>query len=117
MTHHGTYGGYARDGCRCPDCRAASAEYSRGRRSRLRSPLEPTFLATPWAAQAACRGADQTVFFPVRGELVGPARRVCAGCPVRESCLEYALANNEKFGVWGGKSERERRRIRRRRAA
>ena len=44
------------------------------------------------------------------------AKEVCRGCIVREDCLEYALLNGEKFGIWGGMSERERRRIRRQRA-
>ena len=56
------------------------------------------------------------LFFPERGASTREAKEVCRGCVVREDCLEYALANGEKFGIWGGLSERERRKIRRRRA-
>ncbi len=69
--------------------------------------------APPWKEDAACRGTDPDVFFPSRGEDLVVARAVCAGCPVRGECLDFALAHNEKFGVWGGLSERERRRVRR----
>jgi WhiB family redox-sensing transcriptional regulator len=71
-----------------------------------------------WFALAACAGCTD-LFFPERGEPTKEAKKVCAECPVREPCLEYALANGEKHGVWGGTSERERRRMRvqRRRAS
>jgi WhiB family redox-sensing transcriptional regulator len=61
---------------------------------------------------AECRGTDPDLWFPERGEATSPAKEICASCFVREDCLDYALANGEKFGIWGGKSERERRRIR-----
>ncbi|MDE0803430.1 MAG: WhiB family transcriptional regulator [Acidimicrobiales bacterium] len=61
----------------------------------------------------SCRGVDPDVFFPDRGESLAPAQAICAECIVSDECLEYALANGERFGVWGGTSERERRRIRR----
>lgn len=60
-----------------------------------------------------CRGKDPDIFFPERGASLRPAQRICAGCVVRNECLEYALQHGERFGVWGGASERERRRIRR----
>ena len=69
-----------------------------------------------WQAQANCMGVDPDLFFPGRGASTREAKEVCRGCVVREDCLEYALANGEKFGIWGGLSERERRKIRRRRA-
>src|SRR6516162_9254905 len=69
-----------------------------------------------WQLQANCMGVDPDLFFPERGASTREAKEVCRGCVVREDCLEYALANGEKFGIWGGMSERERRRIRRRRA-
>jgi WhiB family redox-sensing transcriptional regulator len=62
-------------------------------------------------------GVDPDLFFPERGASTREAREVCRGCVVRGDCLEYALANAEKFGIWGGLSERERRRLRRQRAA
>lgn len=64
-----------------------------------------------WRQRAACRGVDPDIFYPVSDEEAGPAKTICAQCPVRESCLEYALANRERDGVWGGATERERRRI------
>ena len=66
--------------------------------------------------QANCLGVDPDLFFPERGASTREAKEVCRGCVVREDCLEFALANGEKFGIWGGLSERERRRIRRARA-
>jgi len=55
---------------------------------------------------------DPEVFFPQRGERAVHLKAICAGCPVRSQCLEYALVAGEKHGIWGGASERERRRIR-----
>ncbi len=69
-----------------------------------------------WQMYANCLGVDPDLFFPERGASTKEAKAVCKGCVVREDCLEYALANGEKFGIWGGLSERERRRIRRQRA-
>jgi len=69
-----------------------------------------------WQAQANCMGVDPDLFFPERGASTKEAKEVCRGCVVREDCLEFALANGEKFGIWGGMSERERRRLRRARA-
>jgi len=69
-----------------------------------------------WQDYANCLGVDPDLFFPERGASTREAKEVCRGCVVREQCLEYALANGEKFGIWGGLSERERRRIRRQRA-
>lgn len=69
-----------------------------------------------WQLAANCLGVDPDLFFPERGASTKEAKAVCQGCEVRADCLEYALANGEKFGIWGGLSERERRRIRRQRA-
>ena len=69
-----------------------------------------------WQDEANCLGVDPDLFFPERGASTREAKEVCRGCVVREDCLEYALANGEKFGIWGGMSERERRRLRRQRA-
>lgn len=69
-----------------------------------------------WQNKANCMGVDPDLFFPERGASTREAKEVCRGCVVREDCLEYALANGEKFGIWGGLSERERRRLRRQRA-
>ena len=69
-----------------------------------------------WQRQVNCMGVDPDLFFPERGASTREAKEVCRGCVVRVECLEYALANSEKFGIWGGLSERERRRIRRARS-
>lgn len=68
-----------------------------------------------WQQRANCMGVDPDLFFPERGASTREAKAVCRGCVVREECLEYALAHGEKFGIWGGLSERERRRLRRQR--
>jgi WhiB family redox-sensing transcriptional regulator len=70
-----------------------------------------------WMAAGNCRDEPPAVFFPSDGIGVEAARRICASCPVREPCLEYALRNHIDHGVWGGASERERRRIARQRRA
>lgn len=64
-----------------------------------------------WRQRAACRGVDPDIFYPASDEEVEAAKAICTVCPVREPCLEYALANRERDGVWGGATERERRRI------
>ena len=66
-----------------------------------------------WQTHASCRGMDPDLFFPQRGEGTREARLVCATCPVRQPCLDYAIDGGEAFGMWGGLSGRERRRIRR----
>jgi WhiB family redox-sensing transcriptional regulator len=68
-----------------------------------------------WMGQGNCRDLEPSLFFPSDGVGVEVARRICADCPVKEPCLEYALVNRIDHGVWGGASERERRRIARQR--
>ena len=72
-------------------------------------------LDTTWKDSSNCLGVDPDLFFPERGASTREAKEVCRGCVVQQDCLEYALLNGEKFGIWGGMSERERRRIRRQR--
>ncbi len=67
-----------------------------------------------WQERALCAQTDPEAFFPEKGGSTREAKRICLGCEVRTECLEYALANDERFGIWGGLSERERRRLRRR---
>ncbi len=75
-------------------------------------------MDTHWMAEGKCREVPPAVFFPSDGLGVQAAQKICAECPVSEACLEYALANRIDHGVWGGRSERERRRsLRRRRTA
>ncbi|MAT04483.1 MAG: WhiB family transcriptional regulator [Acidimicrobiaceae bacterium] len=63
----------------------------------------------------ACRGLDPTIFYPDRDDDADVAKQVCAECSVQQTCLDYALAQREKAGVWGGATERDRRRILRQR--
>ena len=65
-----------------------------------------------WRLDALCAETDPEAFFPEKGGSTRDAKRVCSGCGVRAECLEFALANDERFGIWGGLSERERRRLR-----
>jgi WhiB family transcriptional regulator, redox-sensing transcriptional regulator len=64
-----------------------------------------------WRQRAACRGVDPGIFYPVSDEDAEEAKAICMSCQVRQSCLEYSLATREREGVWGGLTERERRRI------
>ena len=72
-------------------------------------------MDTEWMDRGRCREMDPAAFFPSDGIGVQVAQRICVDCPVKGPCLEYALANHVDHGVWGGTSERERRRILRRR--
>ena len=67
----------------------------------------------PWRSKAACKGLSADIFYPSTEDDADaiPAKAVCSECAVRESCLEHALAVREKDGIWGGATERERRRI------
>jgi len=67
-----------------------------------------------WQERALCAQTDPEAFFPEKGGSTREAKRICLGCEVRAECLEYALAHDERFGIWGGLSERERRRLKRR---
>ncbi len=66
-----------------------------------------------WQERALCAQTDPEAFFPEKGGSTREAKRICLGCEVRDECLEYALAHDERFGIWGGLSERERRRLKR----
>jgi WhiB family transcriptional regulator, redox-sensing transcriptional regulator len=72
-------------------------------------------MDTEWMARGNCANEAPSMFFPSDGVGVEIARRICATCPVKEPCLEHALLNRIDHGVWGGASERERRRILKRR--
>lgn len=88
--------------------------------------VDPVFLGVPgvrrnddeealaWQADALCAQTDPEAFFPEKGGSTREAKRICDGCEVRSECLDYALQNDERFGIWGGLSERERRKLRRR---
>ena len=70
-----------------------------------------------WQTDALCAQTDPEAFFPEKGGSTRDAKRICTSCEVKGQCLDYALSNDERFGIWGGLSERERRRLRRARTA
>ncbi|MEY8017782.1 WhiB family transcriptional regulator [Mycobacterium servetii] len=76
---------------------------------------EPEPMPTPdqWQDRALCAQTDPEAFFPEKGGSTREAKKICLGCEVRSECLDYALAHDERFGIWGGLSERERRRLKR----
>ena len=90
--------------------------------------VDPVYLSVPgvrdpqldevlaWQADALCAQTDPEAFFPEKGGSTREAKRICGQCDVRAQCLEYALENDERFGIWGGLSERERRKLRRKSA-
>ncbi|MFM8998909.1 MAG: WhiB family transcriptional regulator [Actinomycetota bacterium] len=76
-------------------------------RTLPQNPLPPDM----WQEDAACHGIAPDVFFPTSEEEAGPALAYCGGCRSREVCLAWALKNGERYGVWGGLTEQQRRRI------
>jgi WhiB family redox-sensing transcriptional regulator len=72
---------------------------------------EDSLLA--WQDKALCAQTDPEAFFPEKGGSTREAKRICVSCEVKQECLEYALMQDERFGIWGGLSERERRRLKR----
>ncbi len=74
-------------------------------------------LAADWRAHAACSGYPNTLFFPTADGLeegaTEKAKAICAVCPVIDACLQYALETNQRSGIWGGTSEKERKSLRR----
>lgn len=93
-----------------PRCRPVSAE-SRNEAASTLECFEDLNLDRPaWMACGNCVGLDPNLFFPERGADTREARAVCEGCEVLDECLEFGM--NIKWGIWGGKSERERRKLR-----
>ncbi|MET0590251.1 MAG: WhiB family transcriptional regulator [Naasia sp.] len=68
--------------------------------------------ALAWQADSLCAQTDPEAFFPEKGGSTREAKKICTSCEVKTQCLEYALQNDERFGIWGGLSERERRKLR-----
>ena len=79
-------------------------------------PLDDLGDELAWQERALCAQTDPEAFFPEKGGSTREAKKICLTCEVRVECLEYALEHDERFGIWGGLSERERRRLRRRAA-
>jgi WhiB family redox-sensing transcriptional regulator len=86
---------------------------SRDGRGAASDSLIGSFEEQDWHGRALCAQTDPEAFFPEKGGSTRDAKRICTGCEVRSECLSYALANDERFGIWGGLSERERRRLKR----
>src|SRR5690349_1473865 len=72
--------------------------------------------APEWQEHALCSQTNPEAFFPEKGGSTREAKRICSRCEVKSECLEYALSHDERFGIWGGLSERERRKLKRRAA-
>jgi WhiB family transcriptional regulator, redox-sensing transcriptional regulator len=64
-----------------------------------------------WRQHAACRGLDPEIFYPATDEEADIAKAICKVCAIRQACLEHALGSRERDGIWGGATEKERRRI------
>ena len=79
----------------------------------VRTPQPDEDSALAWQSDALCAQTDPEAFFPEKGGSTRDAKRICTSCDVRAQCLEYALQNDERFGIWGGLSERERRKLKR----
>lgn len=80
-------------------------------RSEVVVALLPVLAPEPDWERALCRQVDPDLFFPEKGGSIRDAKATCRACELRTQCLEYALDHDERFGVWGGMSERERRRL------
>jgi WhiB family redox-sensing transcriptional regulator len=95
--------------------RTDEVESDRPRLFLVENEFESLFqsVEAQWQDRALCAQTDPEAFFPEKGGSTREAKRICLGCEVRDECLEYALANDERFGIWGGLSERERRRLKR----
>lgn len=119
MAPHGTRTRYVA-GCDCDACTDASSRYHHDYYLRKQTgdtgqgrglPTVPDLPPSGWACLGACVGLDPALFFPERGDPTGPAKTVCADCQVADECLHWALVTSQKFGIWGGRSEKERRRL------
>lgn len=75
-------------------------------------PLEISFIPPEWVSRGLCGQTDPESFFPEKGGSTREAKRTCARCPVAAECLDFALEYDERWGIWGGLSERERRKLR-----
>jgi WhiB family redox-sensing transcriptional regulator len=96
----------------------AGRERTTERPTRIRRGLKPVYDRELWRRSAACRRVDSDLFFPIgrtgaAAVQIEEAKAICAACPVRSACLEFALTTNQDYGVWGGHDEDERRELRR----
>ena len=86
--------------------------------SNLEDTTREVFFPEPpaWQRQGACLGAHPDLFFPEKGQSTKPAKKICKNCQVKEECLQFALDRGERFGIWGGMSEKKRRKFKAKRA-
>ena len=100
------------------EMRSWALEPGHGPKAGLRDVLSELAMVTEdeqeWQERALCAQTDPEAFFPEKGGSTREAKQICNSCEVRSECLEYALGHDERFGIWGGLSERERRRLKRR---
>ncbi|RUP36203.1 MAG: WhiB family transcriptional regulator [Gordonia sp. (in: high G+C Gram-positive bacteria)] len=98
-----------------PTFHAGTAQTARTHLSVVPNDFDALFdeVEDTWQDRALCAQTDPEAFFPEKGGSTREAKRICSGCEVKAECLEYALHNDERFGIWGGLSERERRRLKR----
>jgi WhiB family redox-sensing transcriptional regulator len=98
--------------------RSWTPQAGHGSGGELRDVLSELAMVTEdeqeWQERALCAQTDPEAFFPEKGGSTREAKQICNSCEVRTECLEYALGHDERFGIWGGLSERERRRLKRR---
>jgi WhiB family transcriptional regulator, redox-sensing transcriptional regulator len=107
------------DGAAGPVLREAR-DYWRPRQSAadaIAAAFDAPYPEPDWRDAALCREVDPDLFFPEKGESALPAKSVCRSCEVRAECLDFALEHDERFGIYGGLSERERRRLKKEAAA
>lgn len=80
----------------------------------LTGPLTEISLMPPeWVSRGLCAQTDPEAFFPEKGGSTREPKQICSRCPVAAECLDYALEHDERFGIWGGLSERDRRKLKR----
>lgn len=74
--------------------------------------IAEVLMPPEWTKRALCAEVDPEIFFPQAGDKTAYVKKICKACSVRVECLKYSLQNNERFGVWGGLTERDRRKVR-----
>jgi WhiB family redox-sensing transcriptional regulator len=74
--------------------------------------IAEVLMPPEWTRKALCAEVDPEIFFPDKGERTAHVKQICKACIVKVECLEYSIQNNERFGVWGGLTEHDRRKVR-----
>lgn len=121
MSNCGTENGYSRhryyDEPPCDACRRAHSKAVKDRKPSSAVRLHPEgtiwYQDTSWKERAACRDADPAIFFPQAGGVLAAqqAKAYCEACPVQGECLEFAASNAMRYGIWGGRTEKQRRKV------